>query len=99
MAAYSAAHSPSSSTRDSSLWCAPMAPRNPQFEMLRPSRMSLPESMTKSTSSRRIPEPLSTATTASEMRSTCWRSGHAVRNCVCALATTATRLLLLENMA
>ena len=34
-----------------------IAPRNPQFEMLRPSRKSLPESITKSTYSIRRPVP------------------------------------------
>src|SRR5262245_6226368 len=67
--------------------------------MLRPSRMSLPESITKSTSSMRNPTPLSAALTTSPIRSTCCRFAQASWNRVWALATTATLLLDPANTA
>src|SRR6202034_430333 len=70
----------------------------PQFEMLRPSRTSLPESITKSTSSRSSPVPLKTWATTAEMRSMCCAPLQFGRSSVCAEEITAT-LFIVHSLA
>src|SRR5258708_25259668 len=64
--------------------------------MLRPSSTSLPESSTKSTSSRSSPVPLNTSETTADIRSICCAPLQAARNSVVADAIAATLVFVMR---